>query len=307
MDRTLIDAEPAIVTHDSGIYVFDDGGVTVTVSDSVKPTPTSLVNNAGDTMDDAIVKISGKPCGEWENLAKLYPYSAFRRGQNIFGADKPLTVHTTSGKKLTVASAAITKSPDIEGAPDKTLLGSVEWTGVRANNTAWSAAGSLYSIADVAFTDWSAFSAAAILKVAFAAAWGALAAPWDAIVTTDGWQIGFGLDLKFQQDAAIGTVQAFYVGETVMAKCRALNVTIADVIAAHAIQGGTARRGARIATGNNLVLTGVGGSPLITLTSAALRSPGYRYGSEEIRIGELGFEAQRTFTTGQPQPLYTIA
>jgi hypothetical protein len=307
MDRTLIDAEPAIVTHDGGVYVFDEGGVTVTVQDSVKPTPTSLVLNAGDTQDDAIVKITGKPCGEWENLAKLWPYASFRRGQNIFSTDKPLTVHTTSGRKLTVASAALTKSPDIDGSPDKPLLGSVEWTGVRLNNTPWSTAGSLYSEAAVAFVDWSAFDQTQILKVAFAAAWGALAAPWNGIVTMDGWAISFGLQLKYVMDAAIGTVQAFYVGETVVAKCRSLNVTMADIIAIHEIQGGTARRGKRIATGNNLVLTGAGGSPVITLTSAALRSPGFRFGNEEIRIGEIGFEAQRTFTTGQPQPLYTLA
>jgi hypothetical protein len=195
MDRTLIDAEPAIVTHDGGIYVFQDG-ITMTVSDSVKPTPTDLVINAGDTQDDVIVKVSGKPAGEWENLTKLWPYAAYRRGQNIYGADKPLTIHTTSGKKVTIPAAALTKSPDLDCAPDKTLLGSVEWTGIRQQTASavvpWSTVGGLYSIADVAFTDYSAFDATAILKVDFAAAWGALAAPWSAIATMEGWQISNG-------------------------------------------------------------------------------------------------------------------
>jgi hypothetical protein len=115
------------------------------------------------------------------------------------------------------------------------------------------------------------------------------------------------LNLKFIQSSEIGTVQAFYVGETVMAKCRALNVLIDDIIAVHGVQGAGARRGKRIASGNNLLLTGAGGSPVITLTSAALREPGYRFGNEEIRIGEIGFEAQRIFTSGAPQPLYTLS
>lgn len=307
MDRTLIDAEPAILTIGAATIFFKDG-ITMKIEDSVQATPADVVQNAGDTWDDLMVKITGTPSGEIETLSTLYPYASFRRGQNIFAADAPCTIKTTSGRLFTIPSAAITKCCDLNLAPDKTFFGgSLEITGVRKNNTAWSAVGSLYTEAASAFADWATFGAAGILKLAYAAAWGALAAPWNGIVTEDGWSLSFGLNLKYQKDAAIGTVQAFYQGETVVAKCRALNVVAADIIAAHPIQGTGAARGKRIASGNNLVLTGDGGTPVITLTSTQLRSPGYRFGNEEIRNGELGFEAQRIYTSGQPQPLYTFA
>jgi hypothetical protein len=307
MLSTLIDAEPGILTINSQKFVFKDG-ITAVIQDSVQATPADIVENAGDTWDDVMVKITGTPCGEWEALSTLFPYASFRRGQNIYGADAPCTIQTTSGKLWTFPRAAITGSPSLSLSPSKSLFGGgFEVTGIRKDNTPWATAGSLYTVTSVPFTDWSFFSAAAILKVAAAAAWGALASPWDGIVTMDGWDVANKLNLKFIQDAAIGTIQAVYMGETMVAKCRPLNVLGTDIITAHPIQGGTTRRGAPVASASDLVLTGAGGSPVVTLKSACLRQPGYKFGNDEVRIGELGFEAQRTYTTGQPQPLYTLA
>ncbi|HUS37373.1 MAG TPA: hypothetical protein VM680_18645 [Verrucomicrobiae bacterium] len=308
MDQTLIDAEPAIMTFDSGVFVFKDG-ITVKINDSVQATAADIVENAGDTIDDVMATISGTPCGEWENLTKLWPYGSYRRGQNIFGADKTAVIHTTSGRKITFMSAAITKSPDLKLNPESSLMGGAEWTCKRKNNTPWSTAESFYKEESAAFSDWSAFDAASVLKVAAAAVWGALSAPWNGIATEEGWDVSFGLNLKWVKDAAVGSVQAFHRGQTVMAKCRPLNVKMTDIQTIHEglIQGTGARRGKRIASGSNLVLTGEGGSPVVTLTSAALRQPGYAFGEERIRVDEIGFEAQRTYTTGQPQPLYTLA
>lgn len=305
-DRTLIDGEPGVVIYDSATIVFDKG-ITMKIAETVQATPTDVVENAGDTWDDARVIISGQPSGEYENLTKLFPYASYRRGQNIFGADKPLVIHTTSGKKFTVGTAALTKSPDITLNPDKPVFGGAEWTGIRKKGVAWATADSLYKYESAAFASWAAFDAAAILKVAAAAAWGALASPWDDIRTTEGWVINFGLNLKWITDSSVGSCQALFMGETVMAKCAPLYDLASAIIAAQLVQGTGARRGKRVASGSDLVLTGEGGSPEVTLTSAALRNPGYQFGGEQLRVGELGFEAQRTYSSGQPQPLYTLA
>src|SRR4051812_13045243 len=112
MDRTLIDAEPAILTFNGATVVFKDG-ITMKIEDTVQATPADIVQNAGDTWDDLMIKITGTPTGEVESLGLLYPYAAFRRGQNIFAADSPATIKTTSGRLFTIPSAAITKCCDL--------------------------------------------------------------------------------------------------------------------------------------------------------------------------------------------------
>jgi hypothetical protein len=308
MDSALVDAEPGILTAPGGQkFVFKDG-ITAKVNETVQATPADIDQNAGDTWDDAVIEITGTPYGEWENLPTLYPYASHRFNQNIYGADAAWTIHTTSGRLLTFTRAAVTGLATLNIAPDKTLFGSgFKVTAIRKNNSTWATANSLYQETAVAFTDWSTFDPTQALKVDAAAAWGALAAPWNGIETMDGWEISFGLNINFIKTSAVGSFQALFKGLTVMAKCNPANVTRPDIIAAHPIQGGTARRGKRIASGNNLVLTGAGGSPVITLTSAQIRQPGYEWGTDKIQIGELGFEAQRIFTSGQPQPLYTLA
>jgi hypothetical protein len=308
MLSALIDAEPGILIAPGGEkFAFKDG-ISAKFADSVQPTPADIVANAGDTWDDVVVKITGNLFGEWETLPILYPYGAYRRSQNIYGADTNWKIHTTSGRLITFPRAAVTGYASINLSPEKTLFGGgFEVTAIRKDNTPWATAGSLYTEGALAFTDWAFFDAAAALKVDAAAAWGAVAAPWSAIETADGWEITPQLAIQFQKASAIGTMQAFFQGEQWMAKCMPLNVGVAEILAQHPIQGGTARRGKRIASGNNLVLTGAGGSPVVTLTSAAIREPGYQFGNEKIRVGELGFEAQRIYTAGQPQPLCTLA
>jgi hypothetical protein len=277
----------------------------------VQATPADIVQNAGDTWDDLMVKISGTPTGEVESLALLYPYASFRRGQNIFAADSPATIQHHERASVHSAERGHHEVLRLWRWLRTRHFFPAAWKSPACAKTIrlWSAAGKpLHRGRISAFSDWSAFNAAGILKLELHGGVGSAGERRGmGSSTEDGWAISFGLNLKYQKDAAIGTVQAFIQGETVLAKCRALNVTATDIIAAHPIQGTGAARGKRIASGNNLVFTGDGGTPVITLTSAQLRSPGYRFGNDEIRNGELGFEAQRIYTTGQPQPLYTFA
>lgn len=309
MLSSLIDAEPGILTAPSGAkFVFKDG-ITAKIIASTQETPSDFVQNAGDTWDDFMIEITGTPYGEWENLTTLYPYSAYRFNQNIFGADAAWTIKTTSGRLYTFHRAAVTGYANLSIGPNKTLFGSgFRVTAIRKDNTAISAANSLYTEGASAFADadYSTFDAAQALKVDAAAAWGALAAPWSDIETEEGWEIGYGLNLEFLKSARNGTIQALFKSETVTATCNPLNIGATDVMAQHPIQGGTSRRGERTASGNNLVLTGAGGSPVITMTSCAISDVEYRYGQKH-RVGMLQLKAQRTYTGGKPQPLITLA
>jgi hypothetical protein len=307
MQSALIDAEPGILTAPTGELFCFKNGISAVIDDSVQPSETDIVDNAADTWDDVVVKITGELCGEWEALSALFPYRTYRRSQNMFGADAAWTIHTTSGRLFTFPRAAVTGYPSINLAPDKSIFGSgFEVTALRKDNTPWSTAGSLYTETASAFASWSFFNSAGILKVNATAVLGALAAPWSGIETAAGWAITPQLLYKPFKSSETGTIQAFFQGERWMAKCQPINVLPGDIITAQPIQGGTARRGAPLASGNNLVLTGAGGSPVVNLTSVQIRKPGYRFGNETIRIGELGFEAQRTYTSGQPQPLVTL-
>jgi hypothetical protein len=312
MLSSLIDSEPGILTAPSGAkFVFKDG-ITAKPVVSTQETPSDIVQNAATTYDDVMIEITGTPYGEWENLATLYPYSAYRFNQNIYGADAAWTIHTTSGRLFTFHRAAVTGYANLSLAPNKTLFGSgFKVTALRKDNTAWSAVNSLYTEAATAFTDYSTFDAAAALKVDAAAVWGNFAAPWSDIETEEGWEIALELGIEFRKSSRIGTIQAVFKGEKVTASCNPLNITAADILSqsviVHPIQGSGARRGGRIASGKNLTLTGAGGSPVVTLTSASLINVEYHMGTNRHRVAALAWGAERTYTAGQPQPLFTVA
>lgn len=308
MLSSLIDAEPGILTAPSGAkFVFKDG-ITAKIIASTQETPSDFVRDAGRTWDDFMIEITGTPYGEWENLSTLYPYAAYRFNQNIYGADAAWTIKTTSGRLFTFHRAAVTGYANLSVGPNKTLFGSgFKVTAIRKDNVAISAANSLYTEGASAFADgdYSTFDAATALKVDAAAAWGNYTTPWDNIETEEGWEIAFGLNLEFIKSSRNGTIQALFKGETVSATCNPLNLGATDVMAKHPIQGVGARRGARIASAKDLVLTGEGGSPVITLTSAQILDLEYRFGQKH-RVGMIQFGAERTYAAGKPQPLYTL-
>lgn len=304
MPRQDILRGPGAVIHDSATF-FSKEDIAAELIIETDETQSGAYGNVGDAVVDSYAEVSLPPVGEWEDLTKLWPYASTLPGESIFGTDKPLVVHGTNGEKLTFAAGAITEMPEIICAPSATLIGPAKFTAIRAYGSDWSASNSLFQVQTAQAFSYAAFSKAAILRVGFAGAWGLT--PWNDIRTVDGWRISFNLSIDWVADAARGRVDATFGDLQVMARCTPIGFTSAQIATAIGIQGGSARPGQQLESANNLVLTGSGGSPVITLNKPGIKTAGYRFGRTTLRHGELGFVAQRTFSSGVAAPLFTLA
>lgn len=306
MARSDIKRGPGAVIFNTSTTIFSKADIEASIELQTSPTPSSVHGNIGDVVLDAMAKVVVPPLGEWEALAVLFPYASMAPGTSLFGdTDKPLKVWGVDGVSLLFAAAAITKMASIRCTPSETLLSPIEFTCLRPDAAAWATANSLYTVTTEAFASYAAFSKAAVLRVAFAAAWGS--SPWDAIRTADGWTIDFDLKTKEVPDDALGIQDYTFEDLEVRAKCTPIGKTMAQLLSALAIQGGTARRGQALLGTSDLVLTGAGGSPVITLNKPAIKTAGEKWGDTTLRHGEIGFVAQRTFSSGVPDALFTLA
>lgn len=309
MDRATIIRGPAVVQYNT-VTFYTKGDIEVKFGLETFNVETDSFGNAPERLKDRLVEVTFTPVGEWESMATLFPYAATLPGTSIFGsaaAEKALVIHTLAGVKLTFPCAAVTKLADISASAVKTLFGQVTFTCLGKGNTAWSVADSIMDVAAAAFAD-ATFNPANIKTVPFAVAWGI--APWDAINTRDGVTVSFDLQTEKVETDTDGVIDMTFKDLGVMAKLTPVGVTEAQVDTALGWQGvATAVRGGSLdALANDLVLTGAGaGAPVITVKKAAMKTAGYRFGSTALRHGELGFVAQRQWTAGVAQPLYTLA
>lgn len=254
-------------------------------------------------IDDVMAKILFTPEGELENLATLYPHQSPVIGASLFGAsDTEAYVHSLAGKKVTFHAAALTRMPELILSANKTLFGQAEITCIRKNNTAASAAASLFTIATTALSDTS-FTTAGVKTQHYAAAWGTVLT---SILTEGGWRITPEMRVRFHQSDEVGTVDATLEGVSVLAKCRPLNLAESDILDALRLQNSaSAVRGTTLRRGENLVLTGTGFT--VTLHDAALVEGPLRWGRAELRAGEIGFISHRAESSGAFTNLFTLA
>lgn len=305
IDRSTILRGPAIITY-NGATFYSKGDITVELGLETFAVDTAAFGKVDERVTDRITKVRFTPDGQFEGLGVLWPYGSAAIGSSIFGAtDVPLVIQTIAdGKAITFNAAALTKMPDLELGATKTMLGEVEFTCLGTNNEAWTATSNLVSIAANAFADTS-FSVAAILTQAYTGAWGG-ASPWSAITTSDGWKVGFSLGLTSVTTDADGMVDMTLESLEVTASCTPLGITEANLVAALKLQGSGATRGRSLASGSSdLVLTGTGA--VITLKGAQLKTGPMQFGRGALRVGELNWIATKTFSSGAPLPLFSVA
>lgn len=177
----------------------------------------------GRSKVDEIIRITCTPSGEFSAAiaALLWPYGATTLGASIFGAtDTAMGIHTIAGQKWSLHSAAITRMPKLTVGAGKLLYGDFEITAIVKNNTARSAANSLYTQAAVAWAGQPTF--ASIVRLPLTSAAWALGSP-ESITAKDGWEIDFNLSLDWQTGADVGTFDALFSGLEVSARCLPLN------------------------------------------------------------------------------------
>jgi len=308
IDRTAMVRGPGTIQLGAaGPVFYDKDGITADLELTQFQILTSMRGNVDNRPDDVLGKIAFTPAGEVAvaDLAALYPYQSPDIGSSILGAtDTPAIIHSKAGKIVTFHNTAITGMPDLILSANKTLFAAAELTAAFANNTARSAAAAMYTIATEAFSDAS-FATANVKTAPYA---GVFSDIFASIITEAGWTISFEVGVQPHTIDDIGTVDLTLESVGVMAKCVPANLAESEILDALNVQGSVlANRGVSLRQSNDLVLTGPSGALTVTIHDAALVVGPQRWGSTDLRTGEIGFIGHRAEAEGVFTNLFTVA
>jgi hypothetical protein len=294
----------------NGVSFYSRGNASLAVDRETFKVGSDAFGDFSTRSKDVMVKCGVTPDGIWAAgaLPKIWPYGSTIPGTNIHGAtDVPLVLHTSASELWTVVAAAITKLPDIFLGNSKTMMGAMEFTGVRKDASDFETADSLYTFASTggAFAD-ATYASSALKVQTYTGVWAVVDGFHD-FHTQDGWTISFDLGVDPVPLESIGSVMHLFQRVGVMAKCKPLGPTPAQIIAAQKIQGdGALGHGEELGQGD-LVITGKDASTVITLKNAGLVTAGYQFGTNVLRQGELGWVANRSVALGTLGALWTLA
>lgn len=314
MDRTTIVAGPAIVQFNSQTF-YSEGDIVATPTVARFDITTSMFGKVDERLDTVVWEISFTPTGQNFQTAAiaatLWPYLNPTIGSSLFGAtDKNIVIHSLAGQLLTFKAGCITGMPDIILSAGKPPVGQVTMHAIGANDTEMSDAAKFFTASSTAFTDAS-FDPADILTLPYLAALTGASSPWDAIDTEEGWTVSFDVAYDTIKTDAYGISDYRLQSVGVMAKCKPLGVTEAQIVALLHVQGAGVRRGMSLLdNAADLVIqdsAATVANPKVTIKNAHAVEAGYQFGNgATLRHGELGFTAIRSFTAGAAGPLAVV-
>jgi hypothetical protein len=283
--------------NSKNIAFADDSSVeTALVTDVIDA---ALYGSITEVYRDLIVKASGRPLFyDTAALSTMFPYLAATVGSAYPGSsDLTAAWNSNNGDVITLTSALVGKMPDLELGVNGPVLGAMEIWGVIANGDNASAANSYYTLQTGQSYSNPAVPGTAVLgRQEFTAAWGSVAG-FTSFQAQEKWTISH--ELKLEPIVIQGRTRAFKLASyRVMAKCKPLGPTMAQIDAALYAQGAGAAGGYRLDTNAaNLVITG-SSSMTVTLGNAALKTVGYMFGAKPLRNGELGWVSTLNIASG---------
>lgn len=298
INRNTILRGPGTVKF-GGATVFDANGITCEIESATQGLPSSISGEIGTIKTDQTGKISFTPCGQISAaiLAALFPYASAAIGSSACGAaDTPCVVHGLSGTRVTLVNCCVQKMPEIYLSPVKTAFGSVELAAALGLAKGPTDDAALYTVEQAAY-DAGAPDPTGITGVAYAGTFGALSIP----DTADGWTITPEVTLQPVSTDTLGTIDWTVASVGCTAKCTPLGLTEEQILAA---LPATRARGSLIG-GDDLVVTGAGGLK-VTLHGASLVTGPLQWGNTQLRAGEIGFTAHRSFSGGVPGPVFEV-
>ena len=304
IDRTTILTGPALVTY-GGQSFWSKGDVVVKPVFKRFAIETAHFGKVDERFSDRKYQISFEPSGRFTNAlaAVLWSVAGKTLGASILAStDSPLVISGRDGRRLTFHNPGITQAPPIRLRVDKTAVGAVEFTAILAKSTDPTNAAAYYTEAAVAYPGDTGFAVADIPTASPVAEWGS--APWDAFRTTQGWEITFPMTIREDAADGLGTYDLVLQNLEVSAKCEPLGPTVANVFTA--LKSNQAL-GTSLASADDLVISaGITGSPIVTLTKAALVDSECKWGAASKRIGSTEWVATRSIAAGVAAPLFSV-
>lgn len=296
-DRTTIVRGPCKITYDGATF-YSKGGVTLTVNQSSFDKQSDAYGLIGRGKTDMSVVVEFEPVGEIEALTVLFPYGATTIGTGIYGAGTRNLVITSTSATYTVYDAAVTQMPSIRCTATNTAFGSVQFTGICQP---LGDAGVLSSYLDV--TTGAAIGTAFDPALVIAGPYTGQISAEGQFFTEAGFDVSFDLSLTPIIVDGIGTVDMALANVGVSA-----SFIPTGIDADYFDQFLGAIVGAELATYDTfqIVTESVGGLNL-NLASVQVIDYQRRFSSTENRAGTVNIVAKRTFTTGAPNALFTVA
>jgi hypothetical protein len=296
--RSQLTGGPAYAAFNSkNIQFAEDSSVeTALVTDVVA---TSLYGDIDEIYRDMVVKAHGRPLFyDTAALTTMFPYLAAAAGTTYPGSsDVACAWNSNNGDVVTLTSALIGKMPDLELGVDGPVLGRMEIWGVLGNGDNAGTANSYYTLQTGQSYSNPAVPGTAVLgRQEFTAAWGSISG-FTSFQAQDKWTVSH--ELKLEPVTIQGRTRAFKLASyRVLAKCKPLGPTMAQIDAALYAQGTGAAGGYRLSTNAaNLIITG-SSSMTVTLGNAALKTAGYVFGGKPLRLGELGWVSTLNINSG---------
>jgi len=298
IDRTTV-VRGAGTVKLGDVQMFDKANIAAVVESEFVDDKVSGYGNIDKTLGDQLVRVSWTPSGQITPaiLAALYPYGATAIDASLFGAtDTAAEIHSMLGKKLTLHNSALTRMPSLNLGAQETPFGEAELTALVKNITARTAAASFYTLADVA---WSGtFDKTKKIKASYTGTWDPDGTPVT-IIAANGWQVDFDLNLAAQKMDDVGTYDMTFMGLTVRAKCRPVNLSEAIWDYMRMQNSASAAIGSSQRQGYDLDINAdIAGAIDLTLKDAMFAEAPLSWGEDELRAGEIGFEASRDLTAG---------
>ena len=296
-DRTTIVRGPCKITYDGATF-YSKGGVTLTVNQSSFDKQSDAYGLIGRGKTDMSVVVEFEPVGEIESLTVLFPYGATTIGAGIYGGtDKPLVIVATDAT-YTVLNAQITQMPSIRCTATNTAFGSVQFTGICGK---LGVAGSIYEYLDVGVG--ASIGTASNPNLVIAGPYTGTYFDVGTFYSEAGFDISFDLSLTPIIVDGIGTVDMALANIGVSASFIPTGISPDEWDQfALASQIGSELQGESF----QVVTESIGGLNL-NLASAQVIDVQRRFSPTENRAGTVNLVAKRTFTTGAPNALFTVA
>lgn len=305
IDRANLYGGPGKISHNSAVLVSKDD-VSLDIEQETSPLMNQIAGEYDQIVTDAIARLRFTPSGRWSDLATLFPFANPTIGARVFGdSDVTATLLGNNGDQFLLHNAAVTQQPELILNVGDTVFGQCEITGLRKNNTAPTAANSLYTPSTGETWAVPSFDPADIALGPWTCNWSGVTG-FSAFQAQDGIRVTSQVNLTPVRLPNEGTLDMKVVSVSYAARMKPVGVTIANIEAALRAQGTGNGIGRRMgANAADLILTGASGS--VTLKTAVLRTGQSLFGVEPLREGEYEWVTTRAFSSGTPQPLLVLA